>query len=111
MNRILSGMAGDVFIGNCVSLWKKMRGKRRRKNHQHEPMGKKYEYTMPGQVHRGYIHPGKPEIPLDLCFVTVCILCLLLGREFINLCFGSISEAKDSWEESGGRKESAFTHF
>lgn len=73
-----------------------MRGKRRRKDHQHEPTGKQHEYTVPGEVHRGYIHPGKPFIPLNLCFGTVCILCLLLGREFIHLFFESISEAKDS---------------
>lgn len=89
-------ITGDVFIGNCVSLWKKMRGKRRGKNHQHEPTGKKYECTVAGQVHRGYIHPGKPYIPLNLCFGTVYILCLFLGKEFIHLCFESISEAKDS---------------
>lgn len=89
-------MARDVFIGICVSVWKKMRGKRRRKNHQQEPTGKKYEYTVPGQVHRDYIHPGKPYILLNLCFGTMCTLYLLLGREFIHLCFESICEAKDS---------------
>lgn len=44
MNRILSEMAGDVFIGSCVSLWKKVRGKRSRSNHQGEAAGKKSEF-------------------------------------------------------------------
>lgn len=71
---------GDcVFIGSCVFLWKKMR----RKNHQHKPTAKKYEYTVPGQVHRGYIHPGKPYIPPNWWTLWDCVYPLSTPRERI----------------------------
>lgn len=59
-------------------------------------LGKKYEYPVPTEVHRGCVHPGKAYTPLNLYFGTVHIFSLLLDSEFIHLWFESISEAKDS---------------
>lgn len=89
-------------------LWRKRRVKRRRRNHQPEPLAKEYESPVPAEVHRGDVHPGKPYMPLHPRLGTVSILCLPLGRGFIHLCFESISETEGPWDGSGGDKNLAF---
>lgn len=45
------------------------------KKHQYESLGKRCQYPVPPEVHRGYVHPGKPYYTLlSQYFWTVWIL-------------------------------------